>query len=97
MAALDAAPLAAAEHGVAGHFFAGVLDRHRVGADDYAHRLTDQPPRHAVGAGVELDAALRIDPADELTYLHEGHDSLDRAQVDPLQREALPRGTPVVP
>jgi hypothetical protein len=42
-----------------------VQDPEPATADLDHHTLADQPPRHAVGVAIDLDAAVGLDPADE--------------------------------
>ena len=40
---------------------AAILDPDAAAGDDHAHRLADEPRRHAIGVGVDLDRAIGLD------------------------------------
>ena len=58
-------------------------------ADLDQHALADQPPRHAVGVAVDLDAAVGLNPADQLADLPERRPAGERLQ----RRGLVPLGT----
>ena len=84
MGRIDDALSAAGGFGMGCHFAVAVADADPPAGDHDAHRFADQPPRHAVGVGVDLDRAIGLHPAHQLADLSER-----RAAVDWLQRVRL--------
>lgn len=70
--------------GMGRRFAVAVTDADPPAGNDDADSFADQPPRHAVGVGVDLDRAIGLDPAHQLADLAER-----RAPVDRLQRARL--------
>src|SRR5690554_998807 len=91
MLTLDAAPATAREPRMARHLFAGTFDTDRPALHEDRHRLANQPPRYAIGIGIQFDAAFSIDPAYQLTRVQEGTDPCERTQVRTFLCKAFER------
>ena len=78
---------------------AGVQDPQPAAADLDRHALADQAPRHAVGVAVDLDAAVGLNPTDQLADLLERRPAGERLQALRPRRAANRTigGSPVVP
>ena len=71
---------AAGDLGMRGNLGAVVLDRHAPATGNHRHPLADQPPRHAVAVGVQLDAAFRADHPHQFAHLLERRTAVQRTQ-----------------
>jgi len=65
---------------VTGDLLAGVEDAHLALGHHDAHRFADEPPRHAVAVGVQLDARIGVHAAHELAHLQERRLGRQRSQ-----------------
>ncbi|MBF0327443.1 MAG: hypothetical protein HQL42_20675 [Alphaproteobacteria bacterium] len=57
---LDDAPLAPSTFAVLGDQPTGVVDADSAVGQRHRHAFADQPPRHRIGVGVDLDAAIGL-------------------------------------
>ena len=57
-----------------------MADAHLAGRDRHRHALADQPPRHRVAVGVDLDRTVVADDADQLAQRSERRPPAERLQ-----------------
>lgn len=85
---------------MAGDLAAAMLDADPAAGDHHPHALADQPPRHTVGVGVDLDAAVGLDLPDQVADLAERRAAVERPQgcgfrpLEPLERRLPGRAVP---
>jgi len=97
MGGIDDTLTAAGGLGMGRHLTVAMADADPPTGNHDAHTLADEPPRHAVGVGVDLDRAIGLDPAHQLAQLTERRAAVERAQrasfntPEPLDRR-LPGG-----
>src|SRR5260370_36187927 len=66
------------------HLLPSVVDTDATVRHHHPHAVADEPPRHAVAVGIDLDRAIGLDAADELTHLPKGRSARER-----LERRSL--------
>ena len=80
MRRIDDALTAAGGLGMGRYFMVVMADPDPAAGNHDADCLADQPPRHAIGIGVELDRAIGLDPAYQLADLTERGAAAERLQ-----------------
>jgi hypothetical protein len=78
--------------GMTGNLDPAMHDAQFAGGDLSRDQRTNQPPRDAVAVGIEVDAAVGVDPSHHLPHLAEWGPARQRLQSTPLvASEALER------
>ena len=70
--------MTARDLGMGRHFAVAMTDANPPAGDNDANGFADQPPRHAVGVGVEFDRTIGLNPAHQLADLPERCAAVDR-------------------